>query len=91
MTTSLCNASTEELTIRLRKAEGQVRGLQHMIERGDSCTDVLTQIAAARAALAAVGRVLLDREIRRALDTGAPAAGTSVGDILAAIDLLANR
>jgi DNA-binding FrmR family transcriptional regulator len=49
--------------MRLRRVEGQVRGLQHMVERGDRCIDVFTQIAAVREALGAVGRGLLDREI----------------------------
>lgn len=91
MTTSLPTTSTEEFTMRLRRVEGQVRGLQHMVERGDRCLDVLTQIAAARGALGAVGRGLLDREIRRILDTGAPVAADSVDDVLAAVELLANR
>jgi DNA-binding FrmR family transcriptional regulator len=45
--------TAEELVARLRKIEGHVRGLQHTVERGEACADALTQIAAARAALAA--------------------------------------
>jgi DNA-binding FrmR family transcriptional regulator len=88
---TLHNATAEELVTRLRKVEGQVRGLQHMIERGDSCSDVLTQVAAARSALTAVGRGLLDCEIRRVIDRGDEAADRSVDDLLAAVDLLASR
>lgn len=50
MSHTIRNATPEELLTRLRKVEGQIRGLQHMIERGDRCIDVLTQIASARAA-----------------------------------------
>lgn len=64
MNPSIRNATPDELIARLRKIEGQIRGLQHMIERGDRCTDVLTQIAAARAALGAVGLGLVDCELR---------------------------
>ena len=52
-----------DLVVRLRKIEGQVRGLQHMVQRGESCTDVLTQVAAARAALAAVAIGVLEQRI----------------------------
>jgi CsoR family transcriptional regulator, copper-sensing transcriptional repressor len=40
---------------RLRKVEGQVRGLQKMIEEGRECEDVLRQVAAASSALRRVG------------------------------------
>ena len=92
MTTMMQNATTEELVTRLRKVEGQVRGLQHMIDRGDRCVDVLTQVAATRAALAAVGRGLLECEIRHALVVGGgDDADRSVAEVLAAATLLASR
>jgi DNA-binding FrmR family transcriptional regulator len=47
------------MVTRLRRIEGQVRGLQHMIERGDRCIDVLIQVSATRAALTAVARRLV--------------------------------
>ncbi len=40
-----------EILVRLRRAEGQLRGIQRMIEEGDSCMDVATQMAAVRKAL----------------------------------------
>lgn len=88
MTHTLHNATAEDLVTRLRKVEGQARGLQHMIERGDSCIDVLTQVAATRAALTAVGRGLLDCEIRRAIDRGDAADDSTTSDLLVALDLL---
>jgi len=91
MTATMQNATTGELVTRLRKIEGQVRGLQHMIDRGDRCIEVLTQVAATRAALAAVGRGLLDCEIRRALVVGVDDTDRSVAEILAAVELLAGR
>lgn len=90
MTTSLNDATAAELVTRLRRIEGQVRGLQHMIDRGDRCIDILTQIAATRAALTAVGRGVLRCEIRRAVDAGG-SANESIADVLAAVDLLAGR
>lgn len=91
MTHTLHDAAVEELVTRLRKVEGQARGLQHMIERGDSCIDVITQIAAARGALTAVGRGLLDCEIRRLADRGDEANEDSAAVLIAAVDLLAGH
>ena len=44
---------------RLRRVEGQVRGLQKMVEDDRYCTDVLTQVAAVKAALDGVALLLL--------------------------------
>jgi CsoR family transcriptional regulator, copper-sensing transcriptional repressor len=41
----------QQLRDRLRRVEGQVRGIARMIEEGRSCVDVVTQLTAARAAL----------------------------------------
>ena len=71
-----------DLVVRLRKIEGQVRGLQHMVQRGEPCTDVLTQIAAARAALAAVAIGVLEQRIDTA--TSAPDGN----EILVAVERL---
>ncbi len=51
------------LAARLRRAEGQVAGVRRMIEEGAYCVDVLLQIAAARAALARVGRLVLESHV----------------------------
>lgn len=49
---------------RLRRIEGQVRGLQRMIEEDTYCIDVLTQITAAKKALQGVSMGLLDQHVR---------------------------
>ena len=49
---------------RLRRVEGQVRGLQRMVEGDEYCIDVLTQIAAATKALQAVSLNLLDEHLK---------------------------
>ena len=51
-------------THRLRRIEGQVRGLQKMVEEERYCVDVLTQIASAQEALRAVSRQLLHNHLR---------------------------
>jgi DNA-binding FrmR family transcriptional regulator len=53
-------ATKEQLQTRLRRIEGQVRGVQGMVEEDRYCIDVLTQIAAIQAALDKVALGLLD-------------------------------
>lgn len=54
----------DELLKRLRRIEGQVRGVQRMVEQEKYCVDILIQIAAARAALDRVGLILLEDHTR---------------------------
>jgi len=48
---------------RLRRIEGQVRGLQRMVEEDRYCADVMTQIASVHAALRSVGRELMRQHL----------------------------
>ncbi|HEX8099489.1 MAG TPA: metal-sensitive transcriptional regulator [Actinomycetota bacterium] len=57
----------EDLVGRLKRVEGQVRGLQRMIEEDKYCIDVLTQLNSVSAALKAVGVGLLDGHARHCL------------------------
>lgn len=54
------DGSKDDVLKRLRRVEGQVRGLQRMVETDTYCIDVLTQISAATKALQAVALSLLD-------------------------------
>jgi DNA-binding FrmR family transcriptional regulator len=49
---------------RLRRVEGQIRGLQRMVENDEYCIDVLTQISAATKALQAVSLGLLEEHLK---------------------------
>lgn len=49
---------------RLKRVEGQVRGLQRMVEDDTYCIDVLTQVSAATRALQSVAVLLLDDHLR---------------------------
>ena len=62
----------EGLITRLRRIEGQVRGLQRMLEEGRECEDVLTQLTAARSALDQVGLLLMDWHVERCVLGGLP-------------------
>jgi DNA-binding FrmR family transcriptional regulator len=54
------SATKDQLLVRLRRIEGQVGGLQRMVNEDRYCIDVLTQIAAVQAALDKVALGLLD-------------------------------
>ncbi len=59
---------------RLRRIEGQIRGLQRMVDEDNYCIDILTQIAAATRALQAVALGLLDEHLSHCV-AGAVAEG----------------
>ncbi len=59
---------------RLRRIEGQVRGLQRMVDDDEYCIDILTQVSAATKALQSVAVGLLDEHLRHCI-AGAAAAG----------------
>lgn len=54
----------KELQDRLRRIEGQIRGLHRMVEEDKYCMDIITQLNSATAALRAVGLGLLDEHVR---------------------------
>ena len=58
-----------QLITRLNKVEGQVRGIRRMIEDGRYCIDVLTQIDAARAALAKVESEMLQAHLSHCIES----------------------
>lgn len=64
---------------RLRRVEGQIRGLQRMVENDEYCIDVLTQISAATKALEAVSLGLIDEHLRHCV-AEAVAEGGDVAD-----------
>jgi CsoR family transcriptional regulator, copper-sensing transcriptional repressor len=54
----------KDLQDRLRRIEGQVRGLQRLVEEDTYCIDILTQLNSVSAALKAVGLGLIDDHVR---------------------------
>lgn len=74
---------------RLRRIEGQVRGLQQMISDDRYCIDVLTQISAATRALQAAALQLLEEHlghcVREAVASGGPEADAKIAEASAAI------
>ncbi|MFC8094875.1 metal-sensitive transcriptional regulator [Streptomyces sp. NPDC057301] len=57
------HAQQDDIVRRLRRIEGQVRGLQRMVEEDDYCINVLTQVAATNAALQSCALVLLEKHL----------------------------
>ena len=79
----------DDLIKRLRRVEGQVRGLQQMVEEGRYCIDVLTQISAATKALQSVAMGLFDDHLRHcvadAVAAGGPEADKKLTEATAAV------
>ena len=78
-----------DIVNRLRRIEGQVRGIQRMIEDDAYCIDILTQVSAATKALESMALVLLDEHIRHcvtdAIQAGGDEADAKVSEASAAI------
>ena len=79
----------DEVQARLRRIEGQVRGVQRLVDEDAYCIDVLTQISAATRALQSVALELLDDHlshcVRDALESKGADADAKVAEASAAI------
>lgn len=64
MSNSISENLEKDLKLRLKKIEGQVRGIYKMIDKNKYCVDILTQIDAVRGALNKVALKVLDSHIR---------------------------
>jgi DNA-binding FrmR family transcriptional regulator len=67
--------SKDEYLKRLRRIEGQVRGLQKMVEDDKYCIDILTQVSAATKALQSVALGLLDDHLAHCVTEAAAEGG----------------
>ena len=67
---------------RLKNIEGQVRGIQRMVEEEKYCVDILTQISAVRAALNSVGMVILRRHIETCVSEAIQSGGDERSHII---------
>ena len=65
----------DDLLKRLRRAEGQVRGVQRMVEEDSYCIDILTQVSAATKALERVALSLLDDHLKHCVAAAATEGG----------------
>ncbi len=67
---------------RLKNVEGQVRGIQKMVEEEKYCVDIMTQISAVRAALKSVGMVILRRHVETCVADAIETGGTERSQII---------
>ncbi|QIK63906.1 metal-sensitive transcriptional regulator [Leucobacter viscericola] len=65
----------DQVLKRLRRAEGQVRGVQRMVEEDKYCIDILTQVSAATKALEQVALALLDDHLSHCVTAAAAEGG----------------
>lgn len=56
--------AVSEMTVRLNRIEGQIRGIKRMIQENAYCDDVLNQISSAQAALHGVSKLLLEKHMK---------------------------
>ena len=68
---------------RLSRVEGQIRGIQRMVEQDKPCKDILIQVSAAREALRKVGLILVEDHLKRCVSS--PEAGAEMLDLLHAL------
>ncbi|CAN5596445.1 metal-sensitive transcriptional regulator [soil metagenome] len=81
-------ATKDDVLARLRRVEGQVRGIHRMVEEDQYCIDILTQISAASNALKKVAVGLLDDHIRHCVMQETEEGKDMVREATAAIERL---
>jgi DNA-binding FrmR family transcriptional regulator len=85
-------ATKDQLRARLRRIEGQVRGIERMVEEDRWCIDVLTQISAVQAALDKVALGLLDGHARTCvIGAEGELREQRTGELMAAVGRLMRR
>jgi DNA-binding FrmR family transcriptional regulator len=57
----------QDLTKRLNRVEGQIRGINGMVEKDSYCDDILTQVSAAKSALNSISKLILEHHINGCL------------------------
>lgn len=78
--THVPSETKDALSKRLRRIEGQVRGLQKMIDEERYCADVLVQIASVQEALRSVGRLLLQNHLRHCVSDAIRSGDAAEGE-----------
>jgi len=72
----------KDVLMRLKRIEGQIRGLQRMVEGSAPCPEILTQVAAATAALKKVGTVIIQTYMEECLEKTQKEHGSKQGETL---------
>jgi DNA-binding FrmR family transcriptional regulator len=81
-------ANKDDVLARLRRVEGQVRGVQRMVDEDQYCIDILTQISAASNALKKVAVGLLEDHMRHCIANSTEKDKDMIAEATAAVDRL---
>ena len=73
----------DDVRVRLRRIEGQIRGLQRMVDKDTYCIDVLTQVSSATRALQSLALVLMDDHLSHCVAEAAAEGGKVADDKIA--------
>jgi len=80
---ALSPATRDDVMLRLRRVEGQVRGVQRMVEEGRDCRDIVTQVSAIKSALASVSSVVLQCYAHNCLDAADQPRNAKIAELIA--------
>jgi DNA-binding FrmR family transcriptional regulator len=78
----LSPARRDDVLLRLRRIEGQVRGIQRMVEEDRDCREIVTQVAAVRSALASVNGQVLRCYAHNCLDCDDQPRDKTIADLI---------
>lgn len=81
----------KEILLRLRRIEGQLRGLQRMVEEGVPCPEIMNQVAAATAAIKRVGAVIIQTYMEECLEKTQKETGSKKGETLKGLQTALSR
>jgi len=72
----------KDVIMRLKRIEGQLRGIQRMVEEGVPCPDILTQVAAVTSAIKKVGTAIVQTYMEECLEKTQEEYGSKRGEML---------
>jgi DNA-binding FrmR family transcriptional regulator len=79
---SISECTQSEVLLRLRRIEGQVRGIQRMVEENRECRDVVVQLAAVKASIASLNTLVAETYAQECLCGGEQLDTSEVGRLL---------
>jgi DNA-binding FrmR family transcriptional regulator len=78
----ISECTQSEVLLRLRRIEGQVRGIQRMVEENRDCRDVVVQLAAVKASIASLNTLVAETYAQECLCSGEQLDTSEVGRLL---------
>jgi CsoR family transcriptional regulator, copper-sensing transcriptional repressor len=81
-TRTLSPSTRDDVLLRLRRIEGQVRGVQRMVEEARDCREIVNQVAAIKAALVSVNAAVLQCYAHNCLDSNSESPNPQVAELI---------